>query len=97
MIAWLPIPASSTTSGAQVDGFTGGLSGIAVRCWLGLQSPEGIFSHRPDISAGMADTAEGWLGLLPFTQSLHETSLDFHAARPPHDCWASPGNVVSPK
>lgn len=70
---------------------------IAVRWWLELQSPEGYLSHRPNISAGMADTAEGWLGNLPFTQLLQETSLDFHATWTPHDCCASTWKAVSPK
>lgn len=70
---------------------------IAVRWWPELQSSEGNLSHRPNISAGMADTAEGWLGILHFSQPLHKTSLDFHATWPPHDCWASTWKVVSPK
>lgn len=36
---------------------------ILIRWWLGLESSEGIFSHRSHTSAGMAETAGGWEGM----------------------------------
>lgn len=79
VIAWVTYFCIISYSGAQLGGIPRGLS-ITVRWGLELQSSEGNLSHRLHISAGMADTAEGWLGLLPFTQPFHKTSLDFHAA-----------------
>ena len=69
---------------------------ITVKWWLGLESPEGIFSQKSDTSAEMAETAGSWLGISLSTQILHNSSLGFYVTWHSKDSWASTKQSASP-